>query len=122
MQYWDPHALQIPQAYGLIKLHKEPKKLRIITPVINWLNLKVAKWVTQRLQRFVSEIPHVLSNSMTLSESLLALDLYSHCMVTYDVSDMYNSIDQEDCLDSLKQLAKVKGWWDANLTGDRLLW
>ncbi|CAB5194171.1 unnamed protein product [Rhizophagus irregularis] len=38
----DPHAQNLPQAYGLIKLHKTPYKLRFITPVVEWVNVKAA--------------------------------------------------------------------------------
>jgi hypothetical protein len=120
--YWDPHAIQIPQSYGLIKLHKEPKKLRIITPVVNWLNLKAAKWVAKRLQPYVDELPHVLSNSMSLAKDLTALDLPANFLVSYDVSDMYNSINQRDCLIALEELALVKGWWNTSMVSDKMMW
>ena len=45
----DDKMNEIPHAYGLIKLHKQPHKLRIITPVVNWINVKAAKFVADNL-------------------------------------------------------------------------
>ena len=64
--YWDWSNVNIPQAYGLIKLHKEPKKLRYITPVTDWVNVLVAKFIALKLQGFVEQIDWILPSSKEL--------------------------------------------------------
>ena len=94
----DPHAEQLPQAYGLIKLHKTPYKLRIITPVVAWINVKAAVEVVRRLGDYVKMFNHVLTNSTELVRELDGLMSYDFVLASFDVSDMYNSIGQEDCI------------------------
>jgi hypothetical protein len=108
---FDANANVIPQAYGLIKLHKTPRKLRYITPVVNWINVKAAKYVCDKLQPYLAELPHVLQNSMSLARDLHMKRSPSHCIMTYDVTDMYNSIDQKECIRAVTAMAKRKGWW-----------
>ena len=117
-EVFDANATVIPQAYGLIKLHKVPHKLRYITPVVNWINVKAAKFVVDKLQPYLVELPHVLQNSMSLCRDLAGMRLQSHCIMSYDVEDMYNSVDQVDCIHMLKQLAKKRGWWPAGVFND----
>lgn len=116
--YFDANATVIPQAYGLIKLHKSPHKLRYITPVVNWINVKAAKFVVDKLQPYLAELPHVLQNSMSLCRDLAGQRLKSHCIMSYDVTDMYNSVDQRDCIRAIKRLAKSRDWWKAGAFND----
>lgn len=107
----DPHAQNLPQAYGLIKLHKTPYKLRIITPVVEWVNVKAAVEVVRRLGDYVKLFNHVLANSSDLVREFQGLMSYDFVLASFDVSDMYNSIGQEDCLRRIEVLAKDHGWW-----------
>ncbi|GES78965.1 reverse transcriptase (RNA-dependent DNA polymerase) domain-containing protein [Rhizophagus clarus] len=107
----DPHATQLPLAYGLIKLHKSPYKLRIITPVTQWINVKAAVEVTKRLGDYVKLFNHVLTNSSELVRELDGHLAYDFILASFDVSDMYNSIGQADVLDVLQNLAHDYGWW-----------
>jgi len=94
-------SLEVPRAYGLIKLHKTPHKLRIITPVVNWVNVPAAQFVASKLQPYVDELPHVLPNSLTLVSDLQKLRLPSHCLMSCDITDMYNSVNQQDALEGI---------------------
>ncbi|CAB4491791.1 unnamed protein product [Rhizophagus irregularis] len=107
----DPHAEQLPLAYGLIKLHKSPYKLRIITPVVEWINVKAAVEVVRRLGDYVKLFNHVLTNSTELVRELDGLMSYDFVLASFDVSDMYNSIGQEECIRRIEVLAKEYGWW-----------
>ncbi|CAI2195575.1 7279_t:CDS:1, partial [Funneliformis geosporum] len=111
---WDKNMLNVPQAYGLIKLHKQPHKLRIITPVVNWINVKAAQDVAKFLQPFVDQLPHILPNSLALLNDPVMTELsQSPIVCSFDVSDMYNSIDQTECLIAIERLAFNQGWMDA---------
>ena len=35
---------------------------------------------------------------------------------------MYNSINQDDCLTALEELAKVKGWWEMDSKSSKIMW
>src|SRR5581483_3334762 len=119
---FDPKAVQLPQAYGLIKLHKEPHKLRIIKPVVNWINSKAAKYVARALQPYVDSLPHVLGNSLELARDFTDLMSRSHCIMSYDVCDMYNSISQHDALQGVSKLAIKEGWWDTSSYSQNIKW
>ena len=119
---FDPNMTQVPQAYGLIKLHKTPHKLRIITPVVNWINVNAARFVARKLQPYVDELKHVLGNSMGIARDLSDLPSSSHCVMSYDVCDMYNSISQESCLAAIEVFAKHNGWYKYNSPADKQKW
>ncbi|HZS42605.1 MAG TPA: reverse transcriptase domain-containing protein [Candidatus Paceibacterota bacterium] len=106
---WKNHV--VPQAYGLIKLHKEPRKLRYITPVVNWINVPVAKMIVEFLQPYLLDVPWVLQSSMQLVPELESISNRTIWIGSWDVSDMYNQIDQDESLWVLKMLAMEKGWW-----------
>ena len=65
-KYWSWENHNIPQAYGLIKLHKDPRKLRFITPVTEWVNVLVAKFIALKFQRYVKQIDWILPSSKEL--------------------------------------------------------
>ena len=121
-ELFDPNMLQVPQAYGLIKLHKTPHKLRIITPVVGWINVKAAQYVARKLQPYVDELKHVLGNSMQIVSDLSNLPLSRHCVTSYDVSDMYNSISQRSALILIEGMAKRQRWWKENSPADNQKW
>ncbi|CAB5381736.1 unnamed protein product, partial [Rhizophagus irregularis] len=81
----DPHAQNLPQAYGLIKLHK------------HLINFEL--------------LPRWWTNSSDLVREFQGLMSYDFVLASFDVSDMYNSIGQEDCLRRIEVLAKDHGWW-----------
>ena len=111
-EFYDKNACQVPQAYGLIKLHKQPHKLRVITPVVDWINVKAAREVANRLSIYVKYFTHILGNSSELVREFDGMLSFNYVIASYDVSDMYNSIVQEDCVGRLESMAKVFGWWD----------
>jgi hypothetical protein len=108
---FDPRAVTLPQAYGLIKLHKTPYKLRIITPVVNWVNVLAAQSVSRFLTDYVKKCKHVLESSKDLINILEGSMGYDITLASYDVSDMYNSIRQDLCLARIQYFAESKGWW-----------
>jgi hypothetical protein len=112
-EFVDNNARLVPQAYGLIKLHKTPYKLRYITPVVEWINVKAAREVASRLSLYVKYFEHILTNSSELVREMEGRLSYSYVLMSYDVSDMYNSIGQQDVLTRLPVIAKNYGWWDA---------
>lgn len=104
----------IPLAYGLIKLHKQPHKLRIITPVVNWVNCKAARFIAAYLQKYVENLKQVLPNSLKIIKLLEAGATDWPMYVSFDICDMYNSVDQDECISGITWLAKNKGWWTSS--------
>lgn len=111
-EFYDANARTVPQCYGLIKLHKTPYKLRYITPVVEWVNVKAAREVANRLGPFVKYFGHILSNSTELVRELEGNLAYDYVIMSFDVSDMYNSISQQDALNRIPVIARNYGWWD----------
>src|SRR3954447_14080910 len=102
---WKWENCAVPQSYGLIKLHKEPRKLRYITPVVQWVNVLVAKFVVSKLQPYVDSIEWILSSSMNFIPILQKCTGRSLWVGTWDISDMYNQIDQDESIQMIKILA-----------------
>jgi hypothetical protein len=79
--------------------------------VVNWINTIAAQFVAHKLQPYVDELIQIIPNSMQIARDIRRISSFSLCLMTCDVSDMYNSIDQELCLKGLEKLARKKGWW-----------
>jgi hypothetical protein len=109
-KYWKWSNCAVPQAYGLIKLHKEPKKLRYITPVVSWVNVEVAKYIVSYLQTYVDSIPWIVQSSQSLVPLLEFKKERSLWVGVFDVCDMYNQIDQLEAVAMLHWLAEEQGW------------
>src|SRR5436305_316074 len=109
-KHWKWENCVVPQSYGLIKLHKEPRKLRYITPVTQWVNVLVAKWVVSYLQPYVDKMPTVLSSSKNFIPILEKCNARSLWVGTWDITDMYNRIDQDESIFMINLLACEKGW------------
>ncbi|GES84136.1 reverse transcriptase (RNA-dependent DNA polymerase) domain-containing protein [Rhizophagus clarus] len=119
--YFDWDAAVFPQPYGLIKLHKQPPKLRYITPVVGWMNKKVAVYVVGFLQPYVEKCKWILASSTQLI-NLVEADISNRLLVsqnkslwvgTFDVQDMYNQIDYREALQIIYDFAKEEGWVDS---------
>jgi Reverse transcriptase (RNA-dependent DNA polymerase) len=86
------------EMYGIIKVHKEPKSIRPITPAHSVMGAVIADWVCTELQQFVWESPFVLRDSRTLVRRLEALQLRPgrrYAMITFDVENMYPSLPRD---------------------------
>jgi hypothetical protein len=108
---YDESNVVCPQVYGLIKLHKKPVVLRYITPVTNWINVPVARYVAKFLQTYVDKISWILPSSTVLINFA-----HNECfgdsifIGSWDVQDMYNQIDQSEAIDALRLLASRNKW------------
>jgi hypothetical protein len=86
--------------------------------VVEWVNVKAAVEVTKRLNDFVKLFDHVLANSSKLVRAIDGWMSFDFILASFDVSDMYNSIEQEDCILRISMLAEEHSWW----TKDKELW
>ncbi|RGB22534.1 hypothetical protein C1646_775922 [Rhizophagus diaphanus] len=75
------------------------------------INVKVALEVVRRLDDYVKIFDHVLTNSTELVRELDGLMSYDFILASFDVSNIYNTIGQEEYLRRIEVLAKDYGWW-----------
>ena len=117
-KHWSWEFGSFPRPYGLIKLHKTPPKLRYITPVVDWLNRKVADDIVSFLNTYVGKVDWILSSSMELIKLIdESVNNVRHqpqnkslWIGSWDVQDMYNQIDQRESIVFIEYLAQKQGW------------
>ncbi|CAB4445838.1 unnamed protein product [Rhizophagus irregularis] len=109
--FYDESFVVLPQTYGLIKLHKKPAVLRYITPVTNWINVPVARYVAKFLQPYVEKLYWILPSSTTLI-NLAQSECFGDSIFigSWDVQDMYNQIDQSETIGAIRSLASRNKW------------
>ena len=97
-----PKASQIPQFYGLPKIHKKFTKLPPMRPIVSQtlsLLKPTAQFIDHVLQPLARSYPDYLHNSTSLVNILQDLQPPDDCiLVTIDVSSLYPSIPQSECL------------------------
>jgi hypothetical protein len=101
-------------------LHKQPPKLRYITPVVDWINRGIAEYVVRFLNPYVKRVPWILESSSDLLRLLessvngrqITVHYRSLWLGSFDISDMYNQIDQEESLKFIWEFAWSEGWID----------
>lgn len=108
---FDDSNVVFPQVYGLIKLHKKPAVLRYITPVTNWINVPVARYVAKFLQPYVEKLYWILSSSTDLI-NLAQNECFGDSVFigSWDVQDMYPQIDQTEAVGAIRSLASRNKW------------
>ena len=93
---------QIPQFYGLPKLHKEFTQIPQIRPIVSHMNSLLsptAKFIDHILQPLAQLYTDYLHNSTTLITTLETMIIpHNTILVTVDVKSLYPSIPQTECL------------------------
>lgn len=100
-----PKQPRTPQFYGIPKIHKAYTHLPPLRPIVSQTNSLLsptAHFIDHLLQPLTQSYPDYLHNSTALS--LLLQDLYipdDSILVTIDVTNLYPSIPQTECLDTV---------------------
>ena len=93
---------RVPRFYGIPKLHKEFTKLPPLRPIVSQtqsLLTPSAKFIDYALQPIARSYPDYLHNSSMLSVKLQDTMVPDDAiLVTIDVTSLYPSIPQEECL------------------------
>ena len=96
------HNTQVPQLYGIPKVHKNFKHLPPLRPIVSHCNSQLnptAKLLDHCLQPLAQAFPDYIQNSTALS--LILEDLHvpdDAFLVSIDVESLYPSIPQTECL------------------------
>ena len=97
-----PEHSQIPQFYGIPKIHKKFVKVPPIRPIVSQCNsplLPTAKFIDHVLQPLAQSYPDYLHNTTALSLTLQELYVPEDAiLVTVDVNSLYPSIPQTEML------------------------
>ena len=98
----NPKHTQIPQFYGIPKIHKTFTSLPPIRPIVSQTESPLthtAQLIDHVLQPLAQTYPDYLHNSTSLVIKLQDLHLPQDCiLVTIDVESLYPSIPQTECL------------------------
>ena len=93
---------RVPRFYGIPKIHKEFTKSPPLRPIVSQtlsLLFPSAKFIDHVLQPMARSYPDYLHDSSTLSVTLQDLTVPDNAiLVTMDVTSLYPSIPQEECL------------------------
>ena len=102
-----PTNIQTPQFYGIPKIHKKYVRLPPMRPIVSQTGSRLtpsAKLIDHMLQPLAQSYPDYLHNSTSLV--LMLQDLHvpdDAILVTIDVTSLYPSIPQSECLATIYQ-------------------
>ena len=85
---------RIPTFYGLIKIHKQPWKIRPVVSCCGSLLARLSTWVDFHLQKLKKFIPSYIKDSEDLQRQLTSLRIPPNTRIfTCDAISMYTNID-----------------------------
>lgn len=95
----------IPEFYGIPKIHKTPWKLRPIVPNMKWVTNNAAKVVDHHLQPLLQLFPWVLSSTRQFCKAISELPTGTHTRLrTGDVTAMYTNIPRRELLSRISKI------------------
>ncbi len=97
---------RVPLLRLLIKVHKKPVAARPIASGVSWVNVSASIWVGRQLQSVVKLLPTITDRfqNVLADLTLVVQDFYSNSFLsTFDVANMYPSIDHERCIAHIRQ-------------------
>nr|VZI05583.1 unnamed protein product [Spirometra erinaceieuropaei] len=95
--------------YGLPKVHKEGAPLRPIVSLKGTPNYGLAKWLFQRLKSLTSDSNTTVSSSTQFLEKLKGVSLLpSDIMVSFDVTSLFTSIQQDLAVETIELFLREK--------------
>ena len=101
----EPRHPRIPVFYGIPKVHKKFTHLPPMRPIVSQtlsILSPTAHFLDHILQPIARSYPDYLHNSTSLSIALQDLNVPSNALlVTIDVANLYPSIPQSECLDTI---------------------
>ena len=99
---------KIPTFRAIVKIHKNPWKLRPIVAKCSTILECVSKWLDFKLQKLVALMPAVVKDSQTFRDELITLDLPKNARVfTADAVSMYTNIDLDHAMQVMCDWMKV---------------
>ena len=97
-----PNLSQIPQFYGIPKIHKQFSRVPPVRPIVSQCNSMLnptAKFIDHVLQPLAQSYPDYIHNTVALSLILQDLTVPDDAiLVTVDVTSLYPSIPQSEAL------------------------
>ena len=100
----------VPAFYLCPKIHKQPLKGRPIVANHSWCLKNVATYLDRQLQPVVKRLPHLLSNTIPLLNTLSTTKLPSDCLlITADVTSLYTNIPHTDGINAVRDTLNLFG-------------
>jgi hypothetical protein len=99
----------IPEFYGIPKIHKTPTKMRPIIPCHSAIMNPAAKYVSKKLKPLIKAAPTIIHGSKDLAIKLSKISIkpsHKYYIVTGDVVAFYPNIPLQRCVGIISQLYK----------------
>ena len=92
-----------PTFYGLVKIHKQPWKLRPVVSCCGSFLAAISSWIDYHLQNLRTTIPSFIQDSISLKQQLEQTDIPSNTkLFTADAISMYTNIDVDHSVTIIK--------------------
>ena len=107
---FDANKPHVPAFYLCPKIHKQPLKGRPIVANHSWCLKNVATYLDRQLQPVVKRLPHLLSNTIPLLNTLSTTKFPSDCLlITADVTSLYTNIPHRDGINAVRDTLNLFG-------------
>lgn len=103
----------VPKFHAIPKIHKDPWKIRPITPMHSYFTTRLAMWLHYKLHPLQSFYPWICTSSRDFVRDLLTETKGKRCtwkMFTGDVQSMYTNIRTNHLLKALRGVMKKHGF------------
>ena len=102
-----PRGTQLPQLYGLPKLHKPDIPMRPILSMSNSPQHKLAKWLAEILQPLQKSLSvHTLRDSFQLSREISDLNIAERHLASMDITSLFTNVPLRQTVDFICGYAK----------------
>ena len=103
--FHDIKQTKLPRFYGLLKIHKNPLKIRPIVASFNTPTTGLSKWLAYKLQPMAERTKSFVKNSISALETITKINSSpSDTLITLDVVSLYTSIPLEQCIKVFENL------------------
>ena len=98
---------RIPTFYGLVKIHKQPWKLRPVVSCCGSFLASISSWIDYHLQSIRTQIPSFIQDSISFKHQLEKTPIpHDSYLFTADAVSMYTNIDVDH------SITIVRTWFD----------
>ena len=104
-----PHTPKTPSARPLLKIHKNPLKIRLVINTQNSTVYKIGKLLSKQLLQITTSGKIFIKDSKSFVENIKGEKLSDdEQFISFDIKDMYPSLSKYDVLSEIKNIINDK--------------